>query len=84
MPRPDRLNLTWEDVQKEIASWPDANAKHSALDTLTEEQKKILCGFMRSGKRMLEISTWWQEQGWEGGSPNTLRRMFRALEKQGY
>ena len=84
MPKPDNLGLTWEDVQKEIASWPDANAKHKAIDTLTDEQKRILCGLMRSGKRMLEISDQWQQWGLEGSSPNTLRRMFAELKKQGY
>ena len=84
MPKPDRLNLTWEDVQKEIASWPDANAKRRAIDTLTDEQKKILCGLMRSGKNQAMISERWKAWGLPGHNPSTLRRMFKELQKQGY
>ena len=84
MPKPDTLGLTWEDVQKEIADWPDYKAKPRSIDALTEEHKRILCGLMRSGKKMDEISAWWERHGLKGSSPNTLRRMFAELKKQGY
>lgn len=84
MPRPDHLKLTLDDVLKELESWPNASAKPNALETLTEEQRKILCVLMRSGKRMDFICEKWKGWGLAGSSPNTMRRMYRALEKQGY
>ncbi len=82
--RPVRLDLTVEDVLNEIGSWPDANSKHRALDDLTEEQRKILCVLMRSGKRMLEIADYWKKNGFSGSSPGTLRRMYKELVEEGY
>lgn len=82
MPRPNMLDLTVEDVLKEIQSWPNANEKPKSIDQLDTRQREILVALMESGKRMMDISAWWDKQGWPGSSPNTLRRMYRQLKKK--
>lgn len=82
MPKPDHLELTVEDVLKEIEHWPGANAKRRAIDDLTDEQRKILVALMESGKRMMDISKWWAKKGWPGSSPGTLRRMYRQIKDE--
>lgn len=84
MPKPNSLDLTWEDVQKEMASWPSNSSKPRTIDQLTEEQKKILCGMMRSGKKMRDILGYWKNMRMPGSSATTLRSMFKDLEEQGY
>ena len=84
MAKPSSLGITWEDVQKELERLPDAQAKSRSIDKLTEEQKKILCGMMRSGKKMYDIMAMWNGWGFPGSSATTLRKMFRDLEAAGY
>jgi hypothetical protein len=84
MPKPDYLGLTVEDVLKEIDNWPSSTSKHKSLDDLDEEQRKILCALMRSGKKMVDICRWWKAKGWAGASEKTMRTMYKALVEEGY
>lgn len=84
MPKPQRLDLTVDDVLKEIESWPAAQAKPRMIDQLNENDRKVLCVLMRSGKKMHQICEYWTAAGKPGGSANTMRTMFRALQEMGY
>lgn len=78
-PTDDRFTL--EDMKAEIDAIVSSQG-HPNRAVLSAEQKEVLRYAVESGMYWEAISALWKRNGWEGYSPNTLRRNYREIKNE--